>query len=77
MLKLSDRSAQTFIETMLDALRDAGFTPRLAARHHLGPSLGAGYKIVYMTDRKTYRAEVDSYDTVLTTKASFSENVLR
>ena len=33
-----------------------------------GPTLDAGYKIVYMTDRKTYRAEIHQYDVMLTAK---------
>ncbi len=65
---LPERNAQTYMEAMSDALRGAGFTPRLAARHHLGPTFGAGYKVVYMTDRKTYRVEIDSFDVLLTAK---------
>jgi hypothetical protein len=68
VLKLPERSAQTYMEAMSDALRGAGFTPSLAARRHLGPTLGARYKVVYMTDRKTFRAEIHRFDVLLTAK---------
>jgi hypothetical protein len=53
---------------MSEALKKEGFTPLLANRDNIGPTLGAGYKIVYMTDRKSYRAEIDQFDVVLTAK---------
>lgn len=68
VLKLAERSAQQYQESMAEALGKAGFTPYLAARHNLGPTLSKGYKIVYMTDRKTLRMEIDSFDVVLTAK---------
>ena len=68
LLKLPERSAQAYQEAMSKALRDVGFTPRLSRRDHIGPSLGAGYKVVYMTDRKTYRSEIADFDVVLTAK---------
>jgi hypothetical protein len=68
VLKLAERSPQTYQESMSIALKKAGFTPYLAARHNLGPSLSKGYKIVYMTDRKSFRMEIDSFDVVLTAK---------
>ena len=68
LLKLPKRDDQTHTETISDALRKGGFTPYLTNRFHLGPSLATGNKIVYLTDKKTYRAEIVSYDTILTAK---------
>jgi hypothetical protein len=68
ILGLPERSPQTYIDDMGTALRNAGFTPHLSARDRLGPSAKAGSKIVYMTDRKTYRAEIHSGDLMLTAK---------
>ena len=68
VMKLAERSNQAYQESMSTVLKEAGFTPRLSGTHNLGPTLGAGYKIVYMTDRKTYRAEIHQYDVMLTAK---------
>jgi hypothetical protein len=68
VMKLAERSNQAYQESMSKALKDAGFTPRLSGTRNLGPTLDAGYKIVYMTDRKTYRAEIHQYDVMLTAK---------
>jgi hypothetical protein len=68
VMKLPILESQTYLEPMSDALKRAGFATRLANRNHIGPTLGAGYKKVFMTDRKSYRAEIVSYDTVLTAK---------
>jgi hypothetical protein len=73
ILGLPERSPQTYIDDMGNALRSAGFTPRLSARNRLGPSAKAGYKIVYMTDRKSYRAEIHSGDVMLTAKPGDKE----
>ena len=40
----------------------------LASRQNLAPSLKKGYKIVHMTDRKAYRAEIEGFDVVLVAK---------
>ena len=68
VLKLPERSAQPYQDTMGTALKDAGFIPYLASRQNLNPSLRKGYKVVYMTDRKAYRAEIEEFDVVLTAK---------
>jgi hypothetical protein len=68
VLKLSERNAQTYQDAMGVALKAAGFTPYLASRQNLAPSLKKGYKVVYMTDRKAYRAEIEQFDVVLTAK---------
>lgn len=68
VMKLPERSNQGYQESMAKALKDAGFTPRLSGTRNLGPTLGADYKIVYVTDRKTYRAEIHEYDVMLTAK---------
>jgi hypothetical protein len=68
ILGLPERSPQTYIDEMGNALRGAGFTPYLAARNNLAPSLRKGYKVVYMTDRKSYRAEIAGIDLMLVAK---------
>jgi len=67
-LKLPERGAQTYQEAMGTALKAAGFKPYLASRQNLAPSLKKGYKIVHMTDRKAYRAEIEGFDVVLVAK---------
>lgn len=68
VLRLRKVDDQTFIEPYADALRGAGFTPHMAARNNMAPSLLAGHQVVYLTDKKTYRAEITSYDTILVAK---------
>jgi hypothetical protein len=68
VMKLPERGNQAYQESMSKVLKDAGFTPRLSGTRNLGPTLGSGYKIVYMTDRKTYKAEIHQYDVMLTAK---------
>jgi hypothetical protein len=68
MLKFAERSPQTYQESMGIALKEAGFTPYLASRQNLGPTLSKGYKFVYLTDRKSFRSEIAGFDVVLTAK---------
>lgn len=68
VLKLAEQKPQTYQESMGRELGRAGFKPYLAARANLGPTLSKGYKIVHMTDRKSYRMEIQSFDVVLTAK---------
>lgn len=68
VLKLPKINDQAYFDSISDALRNGGFTPHLANRNYLGPSLAAGNKIVYLTDKKTYRAEITQFDVVLTAK---------
>jgi len=42
VLKLPERSAQEYQESMSTALKNAGFNPYLAARHNLGLTLSKG-----------------------------------
>jgi hypothetical protein len=66
--KLPKIDDQTYLEEMSDALRKGGFRPHRANRNHMGPSIAAGHKIVYLTDKKTYRAEITEYDAILVAK---------
>jgi hypothetical protein len=68
VLKLAEQKPQTYQESMGKALTQAGFKTYLASRSNLGPTLSKGYKVVYMTDRKSYRMEIESFDVVLTAK---------
>jgi hypothetical protein len=68
VLKLRKIDDQAYVETISDALKKGGFTPHLANRNYIGPSLAAGNKIVYLTDKKTYRAQITQLDVVLTAK---------
>jgi hypothetical protein len=74
VIKLPERSAQPFQDSMGTALKDAGFTPYLASRQNLASSLRKGYKVVHMTDRKAYRAEIEQFDVVLTAKPDDQKN---
>ncbi len=67
-LKLTERSAQPYTEAMSKALADAGFTPHFARRERPGLMLEKGYKIVHMTDRRTYQAEIHSRELVFVAK---------
>lgn len=66
--KLPKIDDQTYLEEISDVLRKGGFRPYLANRNHMGPSIAAGHKIVYLTDKKTYRAEITQYDAILVAK---------
>jgi hypothetical protein len=66
--KLQKIEDQAFMQGYADALRKAGFIPHMANRYHMGPSVAAGNKKVFVTDKKTYRAEITDYDTILTAK---------
>ena len=66
--KLDKIEDQTYMDTHGETLRRAGFIPHLANRFHMEPSIAAGNKKVFVTDKKTYRAEITSYDTILTAK---------
>lgn len=68
LLKLPKIENQTYVDTMADALKAGGFKPYLANRFYLAPSIATGYKVVQITDKKTYRAELDRFDAVLTAK---------
>jgi hypothetical protein len=68
VLKLREIEDQWFEEGMEKALRSGGFAVYKAGMVNLTPSLSKGYKIVYVTDRTTYRARIISYDTVLVAK---------
>jgi hypothetical protein len=68
MLKLQLIEDQAIEEAMAGALRSGGFTPYKSAMVNIASSLSKGYKIVYVTDRKTFRARLTSYDVVLVAK---------
>ena len=68
VLKLPRTEDQTFSKTQADALLKGGFHPHMAHRPNMKPSVDAGHKIVYLTDKKTYRAELRDGDTVLVAK---------
>jgi hypothetical protein len=68
VLKLPKVDDQTFTKTQADALRKGGFSPHMAHRPNMKPSVDAGHKIVYLTDKKTYRAELRDGDTILVAK---------
>lgn len=50
------------------ALKSGGFELYKAGVVNITSSLSKGYKVVYVTDRTTYRARILSYDTVLVAK---------
>jgi hypothetical protein len=58
---------------MSDALKAAGFKPYLANRYDLAQSIGIGFKTVYITDKKTYRAELVGLDVILVAKLEESK----
>jgi hypothetical protein len=68
ILKLPKIENQTYVDSMSAALKEGGFRSHLANRYHLGPSMAAGYKIVHITDKKTYRAELIQIDVILAAK---------
>ena len=68
VLKLPKVEEQAYRTTISDALDKAGFRVHLANRNDLGRSLAAGNKVVYMTDKKTYRAEITQFDVILTAR---------
>lgn len=68
VLKLRKVDDQQFVQEHADALKNGGFTPYKANRYHIGPSISAGYKAVYLTDKKTYYAEITDWDAILMAK---------
>jgi len=68
VLKLRKIEEHAFINSYSDALKKGGFRPHLANRSNMSPSLDAGHKVVYLTDKKTYRAEITNNDTILMAK---------
>jgi hypothetical protein len=67
-MKLPKVEPQTFTQSISDALREGGYRTFLARRDLLGQTLAKGYKIVYLTDRTSYRAEIEQIDVILTAK---------
>lgn len=65
VLKLHKIDDQTFVESYADALRKGGFRPHMANRYDMQRSLSAGHKVVHLTDKKTYRAEITNIDMIL------------
>lgn len=68
VLKLPKIDEQTYLEDMSDALRKGGFRPHRANRNNMRPSIAAGHKIVYLTDKRTFRAEITEGDVILVAK---------
>lgn len=68
IFKLKKIDDQTFIQAYSDALCKGGFRPHMANRFHMTPSVTAGHRKVYMTDKKTYYAEIRDYDAILMAK---------
>lgn len=67
-LKLQDREDQVYIDSHAEALKRARFKASLANMYDLSRTIALGYKIVYITDKKTYRARLTSRDVVLVAK---------
>jgi len=65
VLKLERIEDQSYQQSMIQALEAAGFECQLAAIHNLSPALAQRYKIVWVTDRKSYRARNTRFDVVL------------
>jgi hypothetical protein len=72
-LKVAENRNQAYVDSMSAALREGDFRPHLARRDLLGLSMAAGYKIVYIADKKTYRAELNQIDVVLAAKPEDSK----
>jgi hypothetical protein len=68
VMKLPKVEDQTFIQAQSDALKKGGFSPYMAHRPNMKPAIDAGHKIVYLTDKKNYRAELIFGDTILVAK---------
>jgi hypothetical protein len=66
--KLKKVDDQQFVREYAEALRKGGFMSHDMNRSHRGPTISAGYKIVYLTDKKTYYAEITNGDLILTAK---------
>ena len=59
---------QQFVREHAEALKKGGFISHQMNRSHRGPTISDGYKIVYLTDEKTYYAEITNGDLILTAK---------
>lgn len=71
--KLPKREDQIYIDDMGAALKAGGFATHLANKYDLGRVIALGYKVVQMTDRKTFRAELVRYDVVLVARPEESK----
>jgi diguanylate cyclase (GGDEF)-like protein len=65
VLRLKKIEDQSYQESMVRALEPAGFKCYRAGIENLSPVLAQGYKIVWVTDRKSYRARITQFDVVL------------
>lgn len=68
VFKLRKIDDQVHVDTIDEALKKGGYIPRLANRNYMGPTISAGYTVVHLTDKKTYYADITSYDAILTAK---------
>ena len=63
--KLLKREDQVYLEDMATTLKADGFATYLANKHDLSRPIALGYRVVQITDGKTFRAEVVRGDVVL------------
>jgi hypothetical protein len=75
--KLPEREAQVYIEEMATALKAGGFKTHLANKYDLSRPIALGYKVVQITDGKTFRAELVRHDVVLVAKPEDSKEISR
>ncbi len=71
--KLPKREDQIYIEDMATALKSGGFATYLANKYDLGWAIALGYKVVQITDGKTFRAELVRFDVVLVARPEESK----
>jgi hypothetical protein len=68
LFKLQGLEDQVYIDTQAEALKRARFKTSPANMYDLSRTIALGYKIVYVTDKKTYRARLTGRDVVLVAK---------
>jgi hypothetical protein len=71
--KLPKREDQLYLEYMETALKSGGFATHLANKHDLSRPIALGYRVVQITDGKTFRAEVGRGDVVLVARKEESK----
>jgi hypothetical protein len=71
--KLPKREDQIYVEDMATALKSGGFATYLANKHDLSRAIALGYRVVQITDGKTFRAELVRYDVVLVARPEESK----
>ncbi len=71
---LEDRKPIAEPRGLVDALRAAGLTPHWSAKDRLAKAFERGLHQVFLTDRESFRREIEWADTVLTVKESGAGN---